>query len=820
VNRVAAETILLADGETMTVIWDYLPDVDPLWPLAAVTSAAGLLVVWTLWCYRWASSLGSLRLGVLLVLRLTALGVACLVLLRPAWTLREVVRNPGTLIVLVDSSRSMQAKDEDPGLTRWKAAALDWNAASGLLQRLQSEGQLRLITHSFDSKLHELDWSQEPTGDRTALLKALDEAYQHHKPLDQERPGQLLGIVVLSDGRDNVGKPPLEAVVSRLARGPCPVHAIAFGAPGGSELQPDVMATHIEAPQTARVKDRLIVRGTIQAQRYVGQEIEVWLKIEGQPVDQADQPGSPVRLVLRPASAVQTFQVEMPPARLPDQPGDIRVSLWVKPMPGELTDSNNEVSTYVTLVKEGLSVLYLDKDRAWEPKFLRRALRGDERITLYTAFLAEESGPAAEVWRRDLGRALESGERPFDVFIFGDIPASRLAPQTPQGQAILQCIHDQVNAGAGLLMIGGHQSFGNGEDGRGRGSWRGTLMELLVPVALDVYGQLEGSAEQRLIRFIPTEAGLRHFALRLDSDPERNRQWWERLRPLDGGNRLGAAKRGATVLAATPEGETLLAVQEYGKGRTAALAVDTTWRWVRAGPPRDPRDADRPGALSESSEAHLRFWRQLIVWLARQEETGSAIRLELDHRRLTAGKEQGITVQAREVQAGGERDQQRILRDAEFSVRIRRPDQPPDASPDVVPVTPFGTDGKFRGIYWNTDEPGEYVVEVSARSQGADLGTVSARFMAYRDDSELTNQAANHTLLEQIARITGGTFRVHGGLRSLIEELNPAALAESTKLSRMPDWKAPNPTLHGSLFLVFVGLLSAEWILRRRWGCA
>ncbi|MCS6975476.1 MAG: glutamine amidotransferase [Gemmatales bacterium] len=796
---------------------DWLPNLDPLWPLVAISSAAVLIIVLTLWGYRSLTNFRASRITALIVIRLAALAVACLVLLRPTWDYREVKRNPGTLIVLFDASKSMLVKDEDPGMTRWKAALLDWKSAGEMLQRLESEQLLRVITHRFDDQLREMDFDRDADGDRTALLKALNDAYEHHKPLERDAAGQLLGIVVFSDGRENVGKPPMESVISRLSRAPCPVHVIALGAPGGSELQPDLAAVHIEAPQTARVKDRIIVRGTLQAQRFVGQDVEVWLRINDQPVDQADHPGSPVRLVLRPTTAVQTFQVEMPAGKLPDQPGDVRVSLWIKPLAGELTETNNEVSTYVTLVKEGLSILYIDKDR-WEPKFLRRALKGDERITLYSAYLGQDTGPEADAWRRDLLRALQSGERPYDVYILGDIPASRFVPRTPEGQAILQRIHDQVNDGAGLLMIGGHQSFANGVDGRGTGSWRGTIIETLLPVELDSIGQLEGEGGHRSVRFVPTEAGLRHFALRLDSDPVRNRQWWERLRPLDGANRLGTRKRGATELAMTPEGDLLLAVQEYGRGRTAALAVDTTWRWVRPGPPRNPEDRDRPGVLSESSEAHLRFWRQLILWLARQEEAGKSLRVELDHRRLAAGKEQGITVQAREVNPGGDRDRQRVIKDAEFTVRIRRPNQPEDAAPDTLAVLPEGPDGKHRGVYWNTDEPGEYVVEVSARHQGNDLGSTTVRFMTYRDDSELLNQAANHTLLEQIARATGGSFRVHGGLRNLLEEINPAAAAESVKITRLPDWKQANPGLMTLLFALFVALLSAEWVLRRLWG--
>jgi hypothetical protein len=347
-------------------------------------------------------------------------------------------------------------------------------------------------------------------------------------------------------------------------------------------------------------------------------------------------------------------------------------------------------------------------------------------------------------------------------------------------------------------------------------------------VQVNVAGQLEGLNGSKPLKFQPTEAGLRHFVLRLSSSPQQNQAWWDRLPLLDGGNRLGALKRGALELAKTPEGDPLLVVQEYGRGRTAALAVDTTWNWFRDGPPHDPRDANKQDALSESREAHLRFWRQLILWLAKQEEAGKSLRVELDYRRLAAGKEQGITVQARELTPGGSKDFQRAVRGVEFKVqvekltKVKRPDgsdeEKVEWTKEVTDRQPETDDGKVRHVFWHTDEPGEYRVVVSARHQGADLGTAEARFMTYRDDSELLNRTANHSLLEQLSRSTGGTYRLHGGLRSLVEELNPAAVAEATKVFKFPNWEEPNLALQLALFLLFVALIALEWLLRRIWG--
>jgi uncharacterized membrane protein len=787
-------------------VTEFIPQLEPLWPLLVILGAALVIVALTFWTYRGVQLAARRRVFVLLLLRLAALGVAFLVLLRPSWEYRETTHNPATIVILVDTSKSMLVADEDPQKTRWAVAMEELGGAADLIQRLEKEQQVQVIVHGFDGKLQNLSPTNMPAGDRTALVRALKESFDEHRPFDKTKGTALLGIVVMSDGRDNVGKPALDGVLAELARAPCPVYTIGLGAPGSIQLQADVIAQDIQAPSTARVKDQLLVMGTLQTHQLVNQEIEVWLKIDGKPAMQAENPTQPVRVVIKPQTAAQQHPIKFPACRLPDTPGDIRVSIWSKPVKDEITDSNNEVSTYMTLTKEGLSVLYFEKDRAWESKFIKLALKGDERITPTWTYLHTDKGDVADRWRREWIESIKNNV--YDVFILGDIPASRFAPETREGRELLTLIRQKVEAGAGFLMIGGQESFGDG-------GWAGTPIEPLLPVKIDVKGQLEGApGNQRELRFVPTEFGLKHFALRLDSDPKQNAEWWSRLATLNGGNKLNKKLGGAVVLAESTEGDVLLAAGEVG-GRTAALAVDTTWRWSRPGPPHDPKNKDKKDALSEGREAHVRFWRQLILWLAKQEEAGKALRIELANRRIISGKEQVVTVQAREVTPGGTKDASKPLKGATFAVKIIRPDK----SEIALPVQPDGTpEAKSQGTFWKTDEPGEYEVQVTATHQGADLGMARARFMTYRDDSELLNRTANHSLLEQIAHETGGTARLHGGLNEVLEKLAPESATEVTRSFKLPDWQEPNLLLQGVLFLFFVALVSCEWLLRRLWG--
>ncbi len=792
----------------MTSDWYHLlPSIQPVIPLTFFLIMAGLITILTYWTYAKASELTKRRWLALWGLRMFALLVASLVILRPTWEKIDTHRMPGRLVILFDQSKSMLVPDEDRDKTRWDAMVSDWQAAKSALEQLKDD-QLKIVTYGFDMRLRDWKPEENANGDQTALFLALEQALDRNRPLEQGQGDSLLGIVLYSDGRDNVNRPSLESVLTKLTRAGCPVHTIGLGQPGGSELQQDLIALSLDAPQIARVKDKLNVTGLIQCQRFENQEVEVWLLIDGKEVPEAnianvERANKPVRVVVKPNQVNQVIKVEFPVARLPEKPGDYRISMRIKPMPGELTDTNNEVSSYMTLTKDGLSVLYLDKDRAFEPKFIRKNLRNDERISLFTLYSGEDQGPIAERWRTNVKTLIQGNN--FDVFVIGDIPASRFM-DGPGRSEILDLIKKKVSDGAGFLMLGGHDSFADG-------GWDKTVIGDLLPVDMSEKGQLEGSGDaHKPVPFVPNEMGSKHFALRLDFDEVQNLNWWRKLAPLNGGNRVGKRKPNATVLVETPEHEILLATQVYGVGRVAALSVDTTWMWVRGGEKRNPND---PDSLPLGVEAHLRFWRQLILWLAKQEDPGKSIKVEVAQRRVATGKEQTLTVSARRIVPGGTKDSSEPLLGANFKVRIIRPNK----TEDKLDITPDGgPEGKSKGSYWRTDEPGEYEVIVTGEYQGASLGEARARFVVYRDESELSNRSTNFAVLEQIALATSGSHRLHGGLAEILAKLQSDQSRDQIDVTRLPNWAEPNPLLQGLLMAAFILAIAIEWLLRRWWG--
>src|SRR5262249_6675932 len=132
-----------------------------------------------------------------------------------------------------------------------------------------------------------------------------------------------------------------------------------------------------------------------------------------------------------------------------------------------------------------------------------------------------------------------------------------------------------------------------------------------------------------LIKMEPTPPGLGRYLMRLTEKPDDNKVLWQKLPELNGMTRLGKDKGGALVLAVRAgTKEAGLVSMGFGKGRTLAFAGDTTWRWQLLGQPKS----------DVGKETHARFWRQVVLWLARQDETEGSVWVKPDKRRMDAGE--------------------------------------------------------------------------------------------------------------------------------------------------------------------------------------
>lgn len=199
------------------------------------------------------------------------------------------------------------------------------------------------------------------------------------------------------------------------------------------------------------------------------------------------------------------------------------------------------------------------------------------------------------------------------LFIFSDYPAGQVAP------ALQQQIVERVRDGAGLLMIGGWESY-HGLDG----NWNGTPIGDALPVDIADHDDRRNCDQPVFAR--PTN--ITHAIT--DGLP------WSERPPLIGGYNAFAAKANSqTLLDAvlfdarferdTPclqkrTTEPLLVVSPCGDGRTAALATDVAPHWIGPmvdwGTKRLTAHADGAGEI-EVGNLYAAFFRSLLSWTGR-----------------------------------------------------------------------------------------------------------------------------------------------------------------------------------------------------------
>jgi hypothetical protein len=267
---------------------------------------------------------------------------------------------------------------------------------------------------------------------------------------------------------------------------------------------------------------------------------------------------------------------------------------------------------------------------------------------------------------------------------------------------------------------------------------------------------------------------------------------WQQLPPLDGANLFDRRelKPNAVVLAEADDAarHPLLVAGQSGDGRTLAFAGDSTWRWQMQG----------------QGDAHRRFWRQAVLWLAKKDEqTEGRVWIRLAGRRVARGTRVDFSVGAEDAQG-------QPVATARFEINVVTPDG------RTVDVRPTRSGDEYAAVFRGTDEPGDYRIRVAARDGTQELGTAEARFLVPEQDIELDRPAAEPSLMAQLAEMTAAA-----GGKSLAPEELPTLVARLAAEPPMFDEEVVARVTYWDtwpFFLLFVALLCVEWYLRKRWG--
>ena len=598
----------------------------------------------------------------------------------------------------------------------------------------------------------------QPDGQQTAIGAAIEDVMR-------ENAGKrVLGTILLSDGAQQARPPRDEAPETAATQMKYlgPIFTIRFGKSRGLGQRQDVAVTSLTADQRVFVKNELTVSAQIRIDGYVNREIPVQLSFETSPGKMQ---------VVAQKSVTATVSGQILPVEflyVPTVPGEYKLAVEVPKQPDEQEINNNRQSTFVNVQAGGLKALYVEGPPRIEARFLRRSL--DASRDIHVDFVRLPEGRPA-----DFSDRFKPGK--YDVYLLGDVDSTAF-----QGTELAD-LATAVERGAGLIMLGGFQSFGPGK-------YDATPLAPLLPVEMTGFERQQPDEPLRTeehwpgpLQMRPTDVGLLHFALMLADSRAASLAIWNRLPPLDGANKL-TKKVSALELAASGD-KPLLLSQTYRNGRVMAFAGDSTWHWCMEG----------------YEAAHKRFWRQVILWLARKDESIQGnVWVKLSERRCTPG-------QRVEASVGAQSQSGEPLSDAIFKTELIFP----DGGKQVIRMARSAdrTSGSIR----ETESPGDYTVEVTATRDGKTLGTAKTRFTVLEQDLELDDSAAVPGVMDGLATMTGGKSLAPEDLPRLIQRLTKdtesLAVPTETKQSLWDTW---------IFFVLLVGLLGSEWYLRKRWG--
>ncbi|MFM7846818.1 MAG: glutamine amidotransferase [Planctomycetota bacterium] len=714
------------------------------------------------------------RHAVLIALRCVVILLLALVMLRPTRvsTIQRVER--ASLLVLLDQSRSMQLPNATDSVSRYEAQLSSLRAADGTLREITDRIDVKMF--AYDERLVERDWRegygdwpQKPTGTVTDIGSNL------HAAVRQELGKRLAGVILMGDGVQTALEPSVEtqAAARELQRLGYPLFPILFGPPGNAQQTRDVAIDSMPDLFTVFVKNEVAIRGVVRASGYVNQEIPVELVI--------DQPDGPSQVIGQKKIVPREDQqpVEVVFAYTPQEVGQYRLTLRAAVQAGEMVTQNNALTAYLSVLEGGLRVLYLEGQLRHEQRFINRVLDSSPDLALdFQWFDARQRGR----WPVTLDESLTQSN--YDVLILGDLDSTAL------GDKNLTDIAAAVRRGRGLIMLGGYHSFGPG-------GYQTTPLAAALPVQMDRlerqdFGQPLRADLHRVGPLVirPTRE---HPTTRLAPGPD-NATRWATLPPLDGANKFMEVKdaAGVQVLLETTGGAPLLVSGEYGAGRVLAFAGDSTWRWSMRGYAAD----------------HKRFWRQVILWLARRDENErNEVWLKLPQRRFVP--QSRVVFQAGAKSAAGD-----PLPAATLTAHWIGPDG------QRHPLRLSREGDAWQGQIDAVMLPGDYQIELQASEGERQIGSARTNFHVLDQDLELANSAADHDQMQRLAQLTadfGGRVVAAEDLAQLLQELH----------TQSAEWEVPVQTrwqltdTATDTWLVFLALLlplATEWALRKRWG--
>lgn len=690
----------------------------------------------------------------LAALRLGGFALALLMLFQLELRLAVEWKLPPRVALLADASQSMDLQDADGRPRREAARELAERLTRGLGDRAN------LSRYAFAWRLEPGDGTK-PLAGSTALAGALGETLRREDALD--------AVILLTDGNDTGGDRGTLVAPLLASRG-VPVYPVVFGRP---EPPARAEVRIASAAPYVRLGDETVVGAVLTANGLEEQLVRVSLydKAQTEPLAVKEnirlgKTPVPVRFVIKPNRA-----------------GEHLYRIVLDGVRGGTTSHRLAAEHRLDVVDARIHVLYIDIPRD-ERKLLGHWLARDPVVELATLTMLPKGGWYAQgaLRHKDIGEGLpgqESDLYQYDVIILGDIPRSYFRQGGDLAETKLRWLCEFVaRRGGGLVTLGGRAAYA-------AGGYQDSPLAAILPFDIAVSGDPQVAKEFPLAL---TSMGQVHPVMQLEPEADGNREAWYDLPSLEGCNRVGAIKPGASLLAVRqlPEGPMpVIAVQDAGKGKVLSLSADTTWRWEMM------REAEAP-------DHYRRFWGNAVRHLAPDPRRQPG-RPEIQRARSDPAVGETLTLSTRLIDK-----LYQPVRGADLVVTV--------AAPSGARVTYYPRDSRSRPGLYEYDVPlteaGDWTVTASNRTDV----TVST-FHAGESEEELDDPRARPDRMAELAAATGGHAFAPDQDKALIDAVS-ARSRSVTRTHVVALWNLP------LTLVVFFALVCVDCLIRKQRGMA
>ena len=650
-------------------------------------SSSPLILISAVFLAVLAGSFAAARIRLVLsrIIRVGMAVLLLLVVLRPSVSDRNASANP-VIAVMMDNSNSMV-------LTKKLREAVKYFRQ--IENDLKKNFELKYYFFSSDASPVK-SFSPDSSGGRsTDISRSL-------WTVRRENGAGLAGILLFTDGNHNGQQPPGRWV---------------------SDLNVPVTVVSLSQPSSVRDVGVIGVNSADFAFKNTPLTVSVAVRLTGcasVPVKLSVRSKNDKSRIIAAKTITADKQSELVSVDMqftPEAGGRFTYLAMAEPVEGEATSANNSAEFVLDVIRDKTRALYICGRPGPEYAFLRNVLKNDANVELVSFVILRRPENIALVPEHDLAlipfpvHELFTKELfNFDILILDNFSYRGFGFRDEYFSNIAKWVRER---GGGLLIKGGEDAFANG-------GWNSTALADIIPVEMS-----DSGADSMIYEsYKPMVADYSHPVMLLDDNPKKNRQLWENLPALEG-CRVLKAKSQASALAFCPWRELpLITAWQYKKGRVAAIASDTTWRWALQAP--TPREYNK-------------FWTNVIRYLS-SDENVSGYKVLLDKSRYFAGQEFNA-----KIYSPGQ------SRPAELRLSLTEP-----SGPQRFLEIKTGTNMLFTAGA-KLDKAGLYKISLYSANSSKPLwsGVLQAGEASILEDSNLGN---NETMLKYIAEVSGGAL--------------------------------------------------------------